>query len=513
MVLEEWGPTAVKFGQLLATRPDLLPDPYLMELRKLADSVPPFDATEARRIIEAELGKPVTELFREFDAEPIAAGSIAQAHTALLHSGEPVVIKVKRPSVEEVMLADLDLLEAVIVPLLEWLEDLRPLQPAMLVREFRRSLRRELDFVAEASITRKIRADLAKISFVRVPLVYWNLTTSNVLTLQRLSGVRLTDSKALAALKVDCKRTARQIAEVFLSQFFMTGLFHADPHPGNLLLTEDGGIALLDFGMAGRLDRELRSNLATTLIALVRGDLDMIVETYMDIGVLSDDTDIAALKTDVHEILDKYYGIPARCININRCLADIMTVARTHNVLLPRDFVMLCKSFCTMVMLARELDPEFDLSVVAKSFAASLIRQKLSPVRLGHDAVAGFWGLSQTLRRLPREIRTFARKLASGKLQFQVEHHVNAFEGFARELDRATNRLAFSVIVGSIVIGSALILHARVPPYLDTVLPGRLAEFFSRYMPQTSVLGLGGFLFAGVLGLLLAIAIWRHGRL
>ena len=279
-------------------------------------------------------------------------------------------------------------------------------------------------------------------------------------------------------------------------------------------MQEDGRIALLDFGMIGRLGRELRGSLATSVIALVRGDIDMIAEIYVDIGVVSDETDLSALRADMYEMLDKYYGIPIHCLDMNRCFSDAMAVARTHEVLLPRDFVLLGKSFCTMVMLARELDPDFDLSRVAKPFATSLIRDKFSPSRLGHDTMAGFWSLAQTLRRLPQEMRTFTRKLLTGKLEFQLQHHVRAFEGFARELDRATNRLAFSVIVSAIVIGSALILHARVPPYLNTILPdGQLADFLATHMPDTSVLGLAGFLFAGILGLLLALAIWRHGRL
>lgn len=513
MVLEEWGPTAVKFGQMLSTRSDLLPEAYLEEMRKLTDDVPSFDAAVARRRIEEELGRPLTEIFREFGDRSMAAGSIGQVHTAVLPGGEAVVVKVKRPGIEETMMADLDLLETLVVPLLEWIEDLRPLQPAMLVREFRRSLRRELDFVAEASVTEKIRGELADTEGVRVPRVYWDLTTSSVLTLERLAGVSLSDEEGIARLGVDKTLIAARLAQAFLRQFFLSGLFHADPHPGNILVTADGCVSLLDFGMVGRLDRELRHGLATTFIALARGDLDTITEVYTDIGVLSDETDLSLLKSDMHEMLDKYYGIPLRCLDMNRCFGDVMTVARTHNVMLPRDFVLLGKSFVTMVSVARELDPEFDLAAVAKPFSGELLADKFSPKRIGRDAVAGLWSLAQTLRRMPRQMRTFSQKLVTGKLQFQLQHHMKALDGFARELDRATNRLAFSVIVSAIVIGSALILHARVPPHLDTVLWGRLSEFFAMNMPETSVLGLGGFIFAGMLGLLLAVAIWRSGRL
>jgi len=513
LVLEEWGPTAVKLGQMLSTRPDIVPPAYEAELRKLTDSVPPFPGGTAREIIEKELGRPIGEIFAEFDEVPIAAGSIAQVHYATLTTGEPVVVKVKRPKIESVMMTDLDLLEALAVPLLEWIEDIRPLRPAMVLAEFRRSVLRELDFVAEAAVTQKIRDDLAGMACVQVPRVYWNQTTSSVLTLERLSGVSLNDQVALDGLNVDRQEIARNLARVFMTQFFKLGLFHADPHAGNILITEDGRIALLDFGMTGRLDRELRSSLATTFIALARNDLEMIAEVYVDIGVIAEETDLSELKSDMSEILDRYYGIPIKRVDVNRCVADMMTIFRRHEVYLPRSFVMLAKSFGTMVMMARELDPDFDLAVVAKPFARSLLMDKLSPARLGHDALAGAWSVTQMLRRVPRDARTFARKLLSGRLQLQLQHHVKAFEGFTRELDRATNRIAFSIIVGAVVIGSALVLHARIRPLVEDVFPGNLGRFFAEYMPDTSVLGLAGFLFAGILGLLLAWAIWRHGRL
>jgi len=513
MVLEDWGPTAIKLGQMLSLRPDLLPEPYLAELRKLTDRVPPFDTAEARRIIERQLGRPITELFAEFPERPAAAGSISQVYEATLRTGEPVVVKVKRPNVERMMTADLDLLETVAVPLFQWLEDLRPLRPRMLIAEFRRNLARELDFVAEASSTQKIRESLSGLDCVRVPAVHWELTTSDVLTVEHLSGVSLSDRAALKARSADRPALARRLAEIYFHQFFRSGLFHADPHPGNLLMTDDGKIGLVDFGMVGRLDRDLRGLLATSFIAMTRGDVDAIAEVYMEIGAISENTDVAALKADMYELLDKYYGIPVKRLDMRRCFADAMRVARTHDLFLPRDFVMLGKALVTMIAVARELDPTFDLAEVSRPFAASLIADRLSPARIGRDAISGLSSAALTLRRLPREMRAFVRTLLAGKLQFQLLHRAGGFEGIARELDRATNRIAFSIIVGAVVIGSALVLHARVPPYLQDVLPGRLGAFAMQNLPDVSLLGFAGFIFAGVLGLLLAWAIWRHGRL
>ena len=433
MVLEEWGPTAVKLGQLLSTRPDLVPESYLLELRKLTDSVQPFDSEKAKEIIVQELGKPMEELFRHFDDTPIAAGSIGQAHRAILKTGERVVVKVKRPDIDRVMMVDLDLIEALAVPFLEWIEDLNPLQPAMLVNEFRRSILRELDFVAEAAVTQKIGDSLSDVETVYVPKVYWDMTRSKVLTVERLRGVSVYDDEGLARLEIGRDQLARNLADAFLTQIFKVGLFHADPHGGNLLVMKDGRIGLIDFGMTGRLDRELRGTLGTTFIALTRGDLEMITECYTDIGVLSFETDQSALRDDLASVLDKYYGIPVRCLDMNRCVADTMAVARRHKIQLPRDFVMVGKSFGTMVMIANQLDPDFNLAEVAKPFARSLLAYRFSPKRMGQDTLAGLWSVSQSLRRLPRDMRTFSRKLVAGRLRFQVQHDVKAFEGFARE--------------------------------------------------------------------------------
>ena len=510
MVLEDLGPTFIKFGQMLSTRADLLPERYLEELRKLTEHVPPFPTAEARRLIEEELGRPVEELFAEFAAEPVASGSIGQVYHATLHTGELVVVKVRRPGIEQLVLADLDLLEFG-APLADRVEEFKPLRLPLILDEFRRSVLREMDFTTEASFTAKIGEHLADMPYARVPRVYWELTTSGVLVLERLIGPSLNARAELARMPVDRPLLARRLAEIFLHQFFKTGLFHADPHGGNILVLEGNVIGLVDFGMCGRLSTELRRHLSTSLIALSRRDLDIITDVYLEIGVLSEDTNIEQLKSDLQDALDKYYGIPIKRLDMRRSFHDAMRLARAHGVLLPRDFVLLSKSFVTMVMMTRDLDPEFDISQVVRPYALSLMMSKLSPKRVAHDAMRQLWYSAQVLRELPRDLRALTRKALGGSLQLTLR--VTQLDGFVRELDRATNRLAFSVIVGAIVIGSSVLLHAKVPPYMEWILPGWAGRLFAGSMPQLSALGLMGFLFAGVLGMLLAVAIWRSGRM
>jgi ubiquinone biosynthesis protein len=510
IALQELGPTFIKFGQTLSTRGDLLPENYLVELRALTEEVPPFDTAVARKIIEDQLHRPVAELFSEFGETPVASGSIGQVYYARLHDGTPVAVKVKRPGIEQALTADLDLL-AFAAPLAERIEELRPLRLPMVVDEFRRSVMREVDFVTEASYTAKIKEELAGDPRACVPAVYWELTTSDVLTLERIAGVSLTKKAELAALKIDGKRLARDLAEIFLHQFFRAGLFHADPHSGNILVMPDGRIGLVDFGMVGRLSEELRAQLATSFIALTKRDLDLIADIYTEIGVVSPDSDVERLKRDLQQGLDRYYGIPTRRMDVRRCLNDLLRIAREYHILLPRDFVLLGKSFVTMVMMARELDADFDLAAVAKPYALSLAADKLAPGHVARNFLRELWYLGQGLRRLPKDARTLSRKLLDGSLQ--VTLHLREFDGMIRELDRATNRLAFSVVVTGIVVGSSILLHAKIHPYMGSLPRWLGGAFFAAYMPETSVLGLAGFLFAGVLGMLLAVAIWRSGKL
>jgi len=510
MAFEDLGPTFVKLGQMLSTRADLLPESYLHEFRKLTEHVKPFSSEVARETIEEELGKPLDEVFREFEEEPHASGSIGQVHHAVLANGEPVVVKVKRPEIEKTIFADLDLL-GMLAAQLERIEEFRIFRPVMIVEEFKRSLGRELDFLAEAALTAKIGESLADNERVRVPKVYWEWTTGNVLTLERIQGVSLNKMDEIRERRTDMPRLARDLIEAFLRQFLRTGLFHADPHPGNILVLDDGRIGLVDFGMTGRLDNEIRRNLATSFIALMGRDLDAIVDVYMEIGAVPEDADRDRLKADIHDVLDKYYGIPMAAMDFRAAFADMMRAARTHGVVFPRDFVLLGKAFVTMVTMARELDPACDMAAVAKPYARRLIADKVNPKRIAHDALSQGWLLAQVVRQFPRDLRRLTRRLLGGSLHFRLS--LEQFEGIQRELDKATNRLAFSIIVSAIVIGSSVVLHAHTQPYVENILPGAVGRFFATNMPGVSALGLVGFLIAGVFGLLLAVAIWRSGRL
>lgn len=493
MVMQELGPTFVKLGQLLSTRPDVLPESYVSELRKLQDHVKPFPSDEAIARVQEELHADLLERFQSFEREPRASGSIGQVHDAVLKDGREVVVKVKRPGIEKTILSDLDLL-GLLADRAEAVPDMRVFRPVMLIEEFGRAIQRELDFVSEASNTARFQQQFAGREGVRAPRVYWDYTTSSVLTLERLPGEKFESVAELSGSGIDCRELARRLLDAFMFQYFESGLFHADPHPGNLLVTKDGEVGLIDFGMTGHLDGELRSQLGTALVGISRRDTELIVDVFGELGVVAD-ASAPGLRPDVLHMLDKYYGIPIRHIDAGAVFQDVMQIARQHGVVLPRDFVLLGKSLVTVVSIAKSLDPALNLRDTIAPYAKALVREKLSPKRVAKLLGANAWHLTNLLQQLPRETRQLLRKALAGELQLAFRHE--GLSHFINELDRASNRLAFSVLVACLVIGSSLIVHAKVGPMILGL----------------SALGVVGYLSAFVLGVWLLIAILRSGRL
>ena len=506
-VLEDMGPTYIKLGQALSTRPDLLPEAYIQELRRLQDAVEPFDVAEAHKTIVAELGRPLDEVFAEFEDEPLACGSIAQAHRARLITGEAVVVKVQRPGIRRTIEEDLDIFDW-LAGNLQRFEALRVFRPKMIVDEFRRTIQGELDFLAEAAYTERFRRLLAEEKRVRVAEVYWDFCTPKVLTLQEIAGVTVTDPETLAEMGVDREDLAQRLVSLFLCQFFESGVFQADPHPGNILIDRDGTIGLLDFGMVGHLSEELRDNLATSMIAVAYRDAPMIVETYLELGLVGEDVDLDGLRREFTGLMDRYYGVPASRIDLKKVFLDVTRVAREFEIPLPREFVLLGKAFVTVAGYAMELDPGFNIVTVTKPYAMRLLRDKFSPRRLSRAGIVNAWRLSNLVRRLPGDARRLSRKLLDGDLRMRMS--IEEMKEVGPELDRATNRIALSMIVGSVVVGSAVVLHAKIPPYVSA-LPG--LEFIEAGEPRISLLGFVGFMFAAALGLLVAWGIWKHGKL
>ena len=489
LVLQELGPTFVKLGQVLSTRPDFVPEPYLAEFRKLQDEVKPFPTDQAKEIVREELGKEFDEVFAEFADAPLASGSIAQTYTAELLDGTAVVVKVKRPDIERKIESDIDILRYLARHAeRNWPE----LNPMLVIDEFEKAIRKELDFIVEASYTSKSYEFFEEMPEIRCPKVYWEYTTPSVLTMERLAGIRPDNTDELDSRGIDRKALAKNLGTAFIKQYVDFGLFHADPHPGNMFIQRDGTIALIDFGMTGHLTDDLLSELSTALVAIARQDLNILIDVYTSISEGSA-VDARKLKPDMLEMFDKYYGMPLARIDVAHVFNDSLRIARKHGLVLPRDLVMLMRSMVVVTSVGRMLDPDFNVAELIEPEARRLILRKASPRRAARELGLSLWHTSRILRSVPERLRSIVQKIESGTLTVAFKHQ--GLEGLMSELDRVSNRLSVSIILGSTVVGSSIALHARV-----------LA------IRGVSAIGIVGYLIAAMLGLWLVWDILRSGR-
>ncbi len=503
-VCEELGPTFVKLGQIASTRPDILPPRILASLERLQDEVSPFPGQQARRIFKEDTGIEVEEGFRSFSDQPFASGSIAQVHRAVTKDGQEVVVKVRRPGIEQTIQLDLYVLE--------WLADraealfaeLRPYRPKMIVEEFGQTIRRELDFINEASTTSRFHEAFKEDGHVRTPQVRWDLTGTSVLTLEFMDGVRLKEvlngrvgSETGAATEVDRKAIARHLSECFLHQYFELGLFQADPHPGNLLVRPPDGIVMFDFGMVGRIEDELVGRIVISLVATIRKEVDVLIDVLADLGALGRRTDRTALGSDLRQWLEKYYGLPLHRLELVTIFREMMEIVRRHDVTLPRDFVAMFKSLATVSGVVLQLDPELSLIELLQPRLSKLLRERFSPRRLLRIAGLSTWHLASVLRDAPRFLRDTMRGLGRGQFQVNIRHE--NLDHLASELDRSSNRIAFAMLVASTIIGSTMLLS----------MP---AEVLILGVP-IRYLGFVGYALTFVMSAWLLIAILRSGKM
>ena len=493
--LEDLGPTFIKLGQALAARPDLLPAEFQSAFRRLQDKVRPFPFDQVRQTVQVDLGEPLEKLFRSFDEPPFACGSIGQVHYATTVEGLSVVVKVKRPGIERTVMNDVALLRTLAKLIERHMPEYRIYRPALLVDEFARTLTRELDFVNEASITARFSEAFADDLHIRTPQVFWELSSHNILTLERLEGLTVSPETDFEAAGLDRRRLAHNLLEAFFKQFFELGLFHADPHPGNLLAQAPESWGIIDFGQVGRLDADLRSRLAMGLTAAVNRQFDLVIDILDDLGTLPEDADHGQLKNDLAALLDKYYGTPIKRIRIGSLFEEVVAVARQHRVILPRDFIMLGKSLASIGGVALMLDPDCAPLEFIKPRLNRLLVEKMSPRNLAGALGLNVYHLATLAQQAPQMLRTIARNLMRGQMRLIFRH--DGLDNFINELDRASNRIAFSVVTAAIILGSSVILLAKVGPKWGEV----------------AYLGLVGFVVAAVAGLWLLISIFRSGRL
>jgi ubiquinone biosynthesis protein len=454
---QELGPTFIKLGQLLATRPDIVPAPFQAAFAKLQDNVIPLPGEKIVPILASALGRSPEEFFSTFDTAATAAGSIGQVHLAVERDGTAVVVKIRRPGIERLIQEDLALLETLGELVERYVSELAVIRPLATVNELRRVMESELDFIGEASRASKFRESLGENPGVVVPRVRWDLVTREVLVTERLSGRPLSQAEADLS-PLDRREIAAGLADCFLRQYFVTGFFHADPHPGNIFILPSGEVGLIDFGQVGHLPENLRYTLGQMLLALKTGDIDGMVDLYAEIGEFSSSTSVQSFRYDLGVLIDRNWGVPVNRIDFSVLSQELLTLARRNGVYLRRDFVLIGKSFVTIAGVIRSLDPDFRLDQALAPFVRRLLIGLYHPagaVKRGWRLASRFMGL---IRRVPEDARDLLEKARAGKLTI-VFHHEN-LNGVAERAARALDRLTMGIVIAALVIAGSIVFVA-----------------------------------------------------
>lgn len=493
-ILSELGPTYVKIGQVLSTRPDLLPEPYVRELEKLQDQAPPVPFEQITATLEEALGKPVHEVFESFCDKPVASASISQVHRAV-YEGRDVAVKVQRPDIEPTIEADFVILRGLIQQLeatwpLARRHDLRSL-----VGDLHETLRQELDFEREGRNADRLRASVGKDPGVRVPRVEWAVTTRRVLVTEFLDGAKVTDEEALGKLGVSRAKAARELGEAMMRQIFVTGIFHGDPHPGNILVLHDGAIGFVDLGNVVTLTGRTRELLLTMFLSLHRGDSPAFADALTDLACADDNFDRRGFIREVDRLLSEYQSGSGAEGRIGRVLRRAMALVLRHGLRLSGDVGVLVKACVQFEGICRRLDPGFE---VLDHVDAVLLRNVLHGVTPSAAAATALssatdvWKLAQVA---PRSLSQILSRLAQG--QFATTVHHAGLQEFGEHLDKIANRVAYSLIVSASIVGSSILVQSHVGPLMFGV----------------SAFGLGAFAVSGLLGGVLLWNILKTGRL
>ena len=460
--LEELGTTFIKLGQILSTRADLLPPEYLVELTKLQDSAPPVEFEDIQQALVTELGRPIEELFAQFDSDPLAAASIGQAHAATLWNGTEVVVKVRRPGVVEQVNEDLEILKELAATASRHWQFADQYDLCGLVEEFSQTLRAELDYIREGHNAERFAANFATDSHIHIPGVFWELTTARVLTVERIRGVKINDLKALDEQGTDRRWLADYATNVVLKMVCEDGFFHADPHPGNFFIESNGTIGLIDFGMVGILDEPTQDLLAELLIAINHQDADRLVDVFLDLGVSRRRIDRTSVRRDIERMLSSYWGLPLGELKVAALLNDVYSVMRRHHLHLPPNLALLLKTVIMVEGMGVNLDPDFRLTKSLTPYTERLVLHQYSPLRWMRSLGRTSLDVVRLGAQMPQHLRRIVTAAEDGNLQIGMRPE--GFDPVIDRLERIANRIVLGVIAAAFINGLAVLLSVYKPP-------------------------------------------------
>ena len=462
LFIESMGTTFIKLGQIASTRGDLLPPELIKELEKLQSHVAPFPAEVARSTIEESLGASIDEIFMIFDDEPVGSASIGQVHRAILQSGEDVAVKVQRPNIEGTVRTDLEILRHLAKLLEANLEWAKNYQVTDMIDEFSFALLNELDYTIEARNVERIGKTHANDPNVKIPNIFWDYTTKNVMVMDFIKGIPVNHFDTLDELNIDRSKLAETLAKAIFKQIFEDGYFHGDPHPGNVSVLEDGTLVFLDFGMIGRLTSDLKTNFGSLLISLMKKDASGVVKAIVKMGVVPADVSMKQLNREAEIMRDKYYDVPLSKLNFSDAVNDLFSISNKYKIRLPQDFTILAKTLLTLEGVVSKLDPDFSIMDVAEPFGKSLLFDRYNPKNVIENQIDDAQQIASELRDVTANVHQFSKGLKNSNLPIEID--LKGRTQFSKHLDRVINRLsfsivllAFSIIMVGLIVGSALL--------------------------------------------------------
>ncbi|MCA9215255.1 MAG: AarF/ABC1/UbiB kinase family protein [Planctomycetales bacterium] len=501
MALTELGPTFIKLGQILSTRPDLVGKKLADELRSLQDNAPADPPDRIREIIEAELGQPIDNLFDDFRDDPIASASIGQVHRAKLKTGDEIVVKVQHDGIVDTVRKDLDVLTG-LAQMVEGFPEFSAYRPVETVAEFQRTLRRELDFGREERNLEHFHARFADNPNVTIPRPYEPFCTSRVLVMEYVEGTKLSDVDSIHDPTLDRDELARHGVDIYLDMIFADGFFHADPHPGNIVVLPGNRIGLLDFGMVGRIDEGLREDIEDLLISIANGDSTHLTNLILRIGNAPRDLDETAFRTELADFVSHYGSQPLERFKLSGALDEMFDMIFRYRIAIPAQVAMLLKVLISLEGSSKLLSPSFNLMQVIRPFHRKAILRRLSPARRIKKFRRVYAEIEHLIEVLPRRITDILEQVQAGKFDVHLEH---------RGLGPSVNRLVLGMLASALFLGSSLMLSQQVPPLLFRTLPNEPSYWLG--LSNVSLLGLAGCVVSILLSLRLLWAIGKSGHL
>jgi ubiquinone biosynthesis protein len=505
--LEELGPSFIKLGQLMSTRADLFPSEYIDELTKLQDQVPPVSFEEIRQLIETELGEPVRQLFATIEEEVLAAASVAQVHTALLKTGEKVAVKVIRPGIEKRIRKDIQVMYYFATRFERTFDLGRVIGAVNLVKEFERTIFRELDMLIEAGNIERFTRSFKDVDEIYIPKVHWDYTSRSVLVMEHIDGIKMDQVEAIRSQGIDPKEVAMIGLRSFSRQLMEAGIFHADPHPGNTIVMRDGRVSLVDFGIVGYLDEETMMQIAHLFLGFSEHDYDMVMEAFESAGLINPRTmDMKNFRADLKDMAEPFYGRSLKTISVKDVYDQVMRLVFKYRIRLPRNLLLLFKTFIQTEALGKILGSDASLLEVTKPYAKRLLQKGLEAHKViknvGRDAKL-FGGY---LRQVPHLAHGLFKRLATEAPQVEVSHA--GLEGPSKKFENSLNRLTLGIVTAASLIAASLILNST-----RKILVFEVDFFGVQTLSVTDVLGFTGYVIATILGLWLFFSIIRSGKM